>query len=489
MDTRSEHAKGCGVEDRLRQPGWHWSLALLLTGSYVVSSLYISAHRHLWFDEILTALVSRLPNLRVMWEALSEIEEQTPPLYFLITRTFDQMFHHADIGLRVPSALALGAGLLITFDTARRLTDGLYGLIAMSLLATPFVTYYGYEARPYAIYFMFAALALWLWVFTEPENKNAAAAFAAVFLIGVAIHYYFVLCLLPFGITALMQRRILHPKVMAATAGVMVSLAVLYPQIAKSAAFAKSISPVWAPSITRLLAAYREFLPNAILPLVVIAVGVVVFGKPRNHLATSMSAGERVSWLFLVVPLAMYLLARLVTHTFHDRYIIAAGPGIVVGATCLLWRYCRQWRYLSAAFLLAFGGYAVTQQLLTLRSIDHITSDSGDYQERTRQLLAIEDTLLREGKQHVVLSWDVEYLETWYYSKHRAQYECITSEGRWTIKKYVPLEFVSVEEIVANAPQTALITPTPALAQALVRAGLHPKVRFAHPQYLVAYLE
>src|ERR1700680_3678925 len=173
---------------------------------------------------------------------------------------------------------------------------------------------------------MFAAIALWLWVFTKAESKTAVAAFAFVFLIGVAIHYYFVLCLLPFGITALMQRRIFHPKVMAATAGMMVSLAILYPQIANSGAFAKSASPVWAPSITRLLDAYREFLPNAILLLVAIAVGVIVFGKPRNHLATSMSAGERVSWLFLVVPLAAYFLAHLLTHTFHDRYIIGAGP-------------------------------------------------------------------------------------------------------------------------------------------------------------------
>ena len=235
------------------------------------------------------ALVSRLPNLRVMWKALSEIEEQTPPLYFLITRTFDQMFHHADIGLRVPSALALGAGLVVTFDTARRLTDGLYGLIAMSLLATRFVTYYGYEARAYAIYFMFAAIALWLWVFTKAESKTAAAAFGATFLIGVAIHYYFVLCLLPFGITALAQRRIFHPKVMAATAGVMVSLAVLYPQIAKSRAFANSVGSAWAPSIIRLLHAYWEFLPIGILPLVAIAIGVgfgVAVGNTLEVLCT-----------------------------------------------------------------------------------------------------------------------------------------------------------------------------------------------------------
>src|SRR6202035_567235 len=148
---------------RLRQPGFYWPLALLLSGFFVVSSLYISAHRKLWFDEILTALVSRLPSWSIMLKALSEIEEQTPPLYFLITRTFDQIFRHADIGLRVPSAFALGAGLLVTFDIARRLTDGLYGLIAMSFLATSFVTYYGHEARSYALYFMLAAIALWLW--------------------------------------------------------------------------------------------------------------------------------------------------------------------------------------------------------------------------------------------------------------------------------------------------------------------------------------
>ena len=488
METSSEQSEGYDVADGL-QPARYWPLALLFASFYVGSSLYIAAHRLLWFDEILTALISRLPNARVMWTALSEIEEQTPPLYFLITRAFDQMFHHADVGLRVPSALALGAGLLVTFDATRRLTDGLYGLIGMSILATPFVTYYGSEARAYAIYFLLAAIAFWLWSFTNAENKAAAVAFGVVFFMGVAIHYYFVLCLLPFGIAALAQRRIFHPKVMAATAGVMVSLAVLYPQIAKSRAFASSISPVWAPSISRLLAAYREFLPSTILIVLAVAIGVAILGKPRRRPVSSMSAGEWVGWLFLLVPLAAYVLGRLVTHVFHDRYVIGAAPGIAIGMTCLLWRYCREWRWLSVGLLLACGGYAVTQQVLILRNIGHIRSDSGDYQERTRQLLGIEETLLGEGKQHIVLSWDIEYLETWYYSKHRDQYECITSEERWSMKKYVPLEFVSVEDIIAAAPETALITPSPALGQALSRAGLHLKIRFARPQYIVAYLQ
>ena len=477
MDTRSRRSEGYGVV-RLRRPEWYWSCALLLAGSYVASSLYISAHRLLWFDEILTALISRLPNLPSMWKALSEVAEQTPPLYFLITRTFDQMFHHADIGLRVPSALALGAGLLVTFDTARRLTDGLYGLIAMSFLATRCVTYYGYEARSYALYFMLAAIALWLWVSTKAESKIAAAAFGVVFLIGLAIHYYFLLCLVPFGITVLTERRIFHPKVIAATAGVSLSLVALYPNIASARSFANSLSPVfWQASMTGVLRACLDFLPNAILPLVVIAIAVVTFGRSREHAVPSMSAGERVSWLFLVVPLVAYLLGRLVTHQFHNRYIIGAGPGMVVAATCLMWRHCRESRPLSLALLLAFGGSAVTQQLLTLRNLDHIKADSGDYQERTRQTLALDDTLLREGKQHIVFNWDVQYLEAWYYSKHRVHYECITSEDRWAIENYVPLHFVSVEMIVANASQTAVIFPSPTLAEALARAGLHLRVR------------
>lgn len=105
------------------------------------------------------------------------------------------------------------------------------------------------------------------------------------------------------------------------------------------------------------------------------------------------------------------------------------------------------------------------------------------------QVQAIDDTLLREGKEHLVLSWDIEYLEVWYYSEHREQYECVTSEDRWTIKHYVPLQFVSVKEIVAAAPQTALITPSPVLGHALARAGLYLKIRFAQPQYIVAYLQ
>ena len=280
MDRVAGQSKADAVVSRLQQPAWHWSLAFLLAGFYIVTSLYISSRRLLWFDEICTAMITRLPDLRAIWKALSESADSIPPLYFLITRIFDQLLSHADIGIRVPSALALGAGLLVTFDIVRRLTDGLYGLIAMSFLTTSFVTYYGYEARPYAIYFMLAAIGLWLWIFTEDDSKAAAIAFGAVFLFGVAIHYYFLLCLAPFGILVLAQRRIFSLKVVAAVAGVTGALAVLYQQIASSRALVREVGSWTLPTLSSLQTVYQEFFPVAIVPLALLALGVAVIRLP-----------------------------------------------------------------------------------------------------------------------------------------------------------------------------------------------------------------
>jgi hypothetical protein len=477
---------------RLQQPEWHWALAFICAGFYVMTSLYISAHRLLWFDEILTALISRLESTSTMLRTLSEVAEQTPPLYFLIARVFDQTFHHSDIGLRAPSAIALGAGLIVIFDTTRRLTNGLYGLIAMTFVATSFVTYYGHEARSYAIYFMLAAITLWLWTATKTDSKIAAAAFGAVFLVGVSVHYYFLLCLVPFGFAALVERRVFQPKIIAGTVGVMFAVAALYPYIAHARAFAKTISAAWAPSMFALFSACFGFLPNAILPAGMIAGRRIVSRKLNEHLVPPMSAGERVGWLFLLLPLSAYLVGVMVTHTFHDRYIIGAAPGIALAATCLLWRRFRQAGAFSLVLLLGFGACAIGQQVITLARVDSMPAESGGYQQRIRQILALEDTLFREGKQHVVVTWDVQYLETWYHSPRRHRYECFTAEDRWAIKRYVPLHFVSVEDIAANAKQTAIVSDdgrqTRGLREAMHQAGLETKVRFNKPQQIL-YLE
>ena len=116
----------------------------------------------------------------------------------------------------------LAAGLLLIFDCARRLTDGLHGLIALAVATCSFLPYYGYEARSYALYFMLAALALWVWFCTRDDKKSSAIFFGVVMCLGVTMHYYFVLCLAPFAIWEILRGKrgqLASPKLIAGFVG------------------------------------------------------------------------------------------------------------------------------------------------------------------------------------------------------------------------------------------------------------------------------
>ena len=179
--------------------GWSLVAAVVLAAFYLATSLYISAHRLLWIDEVATVLVTRLPGWTTIWKASTEGGMGEPPTYFMLVRVFDNLFGHSDLAIRVPSALAMTIGMLLTFDCARRLTNGLHGLIAFSVLTCSFLPYYGHEARSYALYFMLAALGLWLWTCTRTDNTASAILFGVVMFLGITMHYYAVLCLVPYA--------------------------------------------------------------------------------------------------------------------------------------------------------------------------------------------------------------------------------------------------------------------------------------------------
>ena len=487
---RQETRTTVGITSRLEQPAWYWAIAVLLVGFYVATSLYIASRRPLWLDEIFTAICTRRPDLGTLWKLLSESAEQVPVGYFLITRPFDQWFHHADFALRVPSALALGVGMGVIFDTVRRLTNGLYGLIALSFLGTSLATYYGYEARPYSLCFMLAAVILWQWIFTNDDSIGAACAFGTMFFVGVTIHYYFLFCLTPFGLFALAHRRVFHPKVVAAVAGIAAALAVLYPQVAASRSLVSGSFVSWAePSMKGLYSVYLEFFPLALFPLVLIVTGVAFAGRSRQRVVQAMGAGERVGWLFLTIPIVVYIVARLVTHFFYNRYMIGTIPGVVVAVSCLCFRYCREAKYLSLALLVILGAFGIKQQLFAVGNTAHIPA-FGDPAERSGAMISLEDSLLRDGKRQITVAAgpgaNLLFLESWYYSKHPELYSMVS--GVWGLSHYVPLHNQTFEGVVANARQTALVNPTPEFIEALEHAGLHVKTRFARPLHVV-YLE
>src|SRR5208283_2139022 len=211
-----------------------WSLiaAGLFAVFYLGTSIYIAAHRLYWFDELFIVRIAQLPDVGTMWKALGHAADTMPPGYHMLMRVLGRLFGYSEVATRLPSALAMIAGLLLTFDCARRLTDGLHGLIALSLLTCSLLPYYGYETRPYALYFMFSALALWIWTSTRDDSKLSALCFGAVLCLAVTMHYYAVLCIVPYAAWEIARWKPWQrpsPKLIAGMAGVVFPAFVLSP--------------------------------------------------------------------------------------------------------------------------------------------------------------------------------------------------------------------------------------------------------------------
>jgi hypothetical protein len=114
------------------------------------------------------------------------------------------------------------------------------------------------------------------------------------------------------------------------------------------------------------------------------------------------------------------VLAELATNYFYNCYFIGMIPALAVAATCLLGRRWLESSRVSLALLLAFTGFGLFQQVRVLRSIDHIQA-FGDHQDRTRQMLMLEDTLRQDGKKTFAFTGTM-FLEPWHYSRHQEEY-------------------------------------------------------------------
>src|SRR5271157_867749 len=473
---------------------WTFAAAMVLAVFYFASSLYFASHRLFWFDEVLTVYVARLPNWTTIWTALAHATDTMSPVYDMIVRASDKLFGHSEVAARLPSALAMLGGLLLTFDCARRLTDGLHGLIALSLLTCTFLPYYGYEARSYAIYFMLAALALWVWIFAKDDKRFSAIFFGLVCFLGVSIHLYFVLCLVPYALWEFSRWKPWHPpspQLIAGVLGMMVSIGLLLWVILP---LARQFSAgFWAPpSLFALRSVFPQLFPDGLFLLALTIIWIVLAGgKNKNAVPEPMQPAEAVSWLFLTIPLAGFVLAELKTNAFYSRYFMGVLPGVAVAFSCWLWRFFHQKRRVAFGIFLLLAIWGVAKQVAVTRHPELVYTFPQE--AHIRDYLKLAGLLRDDGKRYMVFSNPILYLEIQYYAKQ----ECVlllwpsvaeeadTARLERSLAQYYPLHFWTPEDLKKHAQETALIRPSQGMLDALREAGLRTQVRSARPLEVV----
>ncbi|MBI2864866.1 MAG: glycosyltransferase family 39 protein, partial [Chloroflexi bacterium] len=133
-------------------------LAVLATLAYFFLATYRIDFQSIWYDEGLTLHYSSLPLV----DGLRELASQSvhPPLYFAGLHFWLKVAGDSDFALRFPSA-ALGALLIsASFLLGSKLADRWLGVIVAFVMASsPFLVYYGQEARMYTAVALLSTLA------------------------------------------------------------------------------------------------------------------------------------------------------------------------------------------------------------------------------------------------------------------------------------------------------------------------------------------
>jgi hypothetical protein len=135
-------------------PDWLAVVALLALGA----ALRLICSRGIWLDEATSISQAQMP-VGHMLDVLRTTDVH-PPLYFLILWCVAHAAGTSEIAMRAPSLVAGSALVPVLYLLGRELYDRRAGMLAAALGAVaPFIVWYSQEARMYALFMLFAALA------------------------------------------------------------------------------------------------------------------------------------------------------------------------------------------------------------------------------------------------------------------------------------------------------------------------------------------
>jgi hypothetical protein len=483
-ETVEEHRFGPGaVLGRVSnvQSKLSWLGAILFSLFFLLTDIDIAHKRLLWYDEIGTVKLIQLPNFAALWQAQNSFRgDSVPTLYLLLARFFYQITGHSESAVRLLSAIAMAAALLVVFDCARRLTNGLHGLIALCILAGSFLAYYGYEGRPYSLVVLFTAIALWQWLHTRDDSKAAAAGFGAAIFLAVSMHFNAVLAMVPFGVWELYRWRPWRRpslKFLAGAAGLLCALGICIPQMVTMYSIGRAPAGLWsAPSVGALVGVLRDVFPYGLFVLSVFAILVCLVRRAVKPMADS----EAVCWLFLTIPIAGLILAEAVTNSFYNRYLIALLPGVAVAFACLVRRHLNTLG--STVLLSTLALLGVAWQLQTFLHPESIEPPSAGapLQLRTRETLAAEADLILDGKRIVVAEFTlVQALR--YYSQRPDLYVMYAGEADPYFCRYMGGACRHLDWARGDAKEVAAIYPSDYFLAVMSRAGFQATVKMTNP--------
>jgi hypothetical protein len=177
-------------------------LIALLSLYVLARSVVAAATKSLWYDEIITVVLSGQPSLKATWAALARAADAQPPTFYWIEKISLGLFSNKEVGARFPAILAMACTTLCIFAyLKRRFGEAIGFLGALLLLSTDLFTRYASEARPYSL--LVACIAFAMVCYQRLPSGLWQVMLGLSLLLAGTFHYYSVFAIIPFGLAEL----------------------------------------------------------------------------------------------------------------------------------------------------------------------------------------------------------------------------------------------------------------------------------------------
>jgi mannosyltransferase len=309
-----------------------WASGALLLGGALLRFVTLG-DQSLWCDEALTRDLVLRP-FGDMVDAVADTEN-TPPLFYVLTHISTKVLSADEVGLRLVSALAGTATIVVAFLGGRELAGQRAGVIAAGLVAAnPMLFWFSQEARSYALLSLLSAIALvcFLRVIGGAPSRWALAGWVISSAAALATHYFAIFPMVAEAVwmIALLGRSRLRRPLLLTMAAAAAAIAAIAPLAIEQEASGRAANILVLPLSDRLAQVPKHFLvgyygpaqkPLAVLSALLLVVAAAGLWRIRRRRA--VVATVTVAIAAVVVPMA----AALVGADFlNSRNVL---PGLV----------------------------------------------------------------------------------------------------------------------------------------------------------------
>jgi hypothetical protein len=374
---------------------------LLFTAAYAASSAYLASIKLLWDDEFFTLYIAKAPGWSGILAALSTGADQHPPSFYIIVQALTNAFGVGHITLRLAAIAGYWLFCVCSYEIASRLTNRVWGTLALLLPLSSPAVYYATEARGYGMALGFTALAFLSWLLACDGTRRFLTVPLIAFSLAMAVgsHYYAGLIVLPLMLGELIRsysRRKLDLPVVASLGGVMLPILAFLPIIRKARGYSQHF---WAPTarkdVFEFLPAFDTYWLSIVFAGIIVLLVLSSARTAREYRETRLPLWQTAAFSVLALLPVMYVIVgRLVTKAYTPRYALPALIGFIILFCVGLAKMARSRTAVALTMILAACGFS-TLEVVKLQSTN--SSARGDIAAHVQFMKQFPDPIIVVG--------------------------------------------------------------------------------------------